>query len=258
MHTMPDLLRMAPGVQVARVASGAWAISIRGFSDQYANKLLVLVDGRSVYNEAFGGVYWDMLDTGVQDIDRIEVIRGPAAAMWGPNAVNGVINILTKPAKATQGGSVTAEAGSETESGASVRYGSELGAHTQYRVSGSSSTFAPVPSDGPSPLSGWTRHSLGFRMDWTPNAADSLTVSGQGMESVSGYLSAPVSPANPFPAPRNSVGRSFDGDVMGLPRGSAFPVISDPVAPEVPPRAWDLEFQASAARPAGLAGLRDR
>jgi iron complex outermembrane receptor protein len=214
MRTLPDLLRMAPGVQVARVASGAWAISIRGFSDQYANKLLVLVNGRSVYNQAFGGVYWDMLDIGVEDIDRIEVIRGPAAAMWGPNAVNGVINILTNLAKATQGGSVTAEAGSESEAGASVRYGGELGTRAQYRVSGGASTFAPLSSTGPTPSSGWTRHSLGFRMDWTPDADDSLTISGQGMESASGYLSAPVTPANPFPTPRDSVGRSYNGNVM--------------------------------------------
>src|SRR5579862_2619698 len=116
MQSLPELLRLAPGVQVARLESGAWAISIRGFSDQYANKLLVLVDGRSVYNEAYGGVFWDMQEMAVADIERIEVIRGPAAAMWGPNAVNGVISILTKPAESTQGGLAMAEGGSASQS----------------------------------------------------------------------------------------------------------------------------------------------
>jgi iron complex outermembrane recepter protein len=213
-HTLPDLLRMAPGVQVAQVASGTWAVSIRGFADQYSNKLLVLVDGRSVYNDAYGGVFWDMLETSIDDIDRIEVIRGPAAAIWGPNAVNGVINILTKAAKDTQGGLVTAVAGSETEAGASVRYGDSLGKNAQYRVTGSSQTHGPLVSDGFDPVTGWTRHSLGFRMDWSPHAADSVSISGQGMESALGNLSLPITPANPFPTPAAVMERSFEGNIM--------------------------------------------
>ena len=96
MTTIPDLLRLAPGVQVAQINSNKWAVSVRGFNGLYANKLLVLVDGRSVYNRLFSGVLWDAEDLMLDDIDRIEVIRGPGAAMWGANAVNGVINIVTK------------------------------------------------------------------------------------------------------------------------------------------------------------------
>ena len=90
---LPDLLRMAPGVEVSRLDAGNWAISIRGFNTDFSNKLLVLVDGQSIYNEEYGGVFWDTEQMPVEDIDRIEVIRGPGAAMWGANAVNGVINI---------------------------------------------------------------------------------------------------------------------------------------------------------------------
>src|SRR5580704_3319565 len=93
MYSLPELLRLAPGVQVARTSSGQWAISIRGFNSEFANKLLVLVDGRVVYNEEWAGVFWDMQEMPLDNIERIEVVRGPGAAMWGANAVNGVINI---------------------------------------------------------------------------------------------------------------------------------------------------------------------
>jgi iron complex outermembrane receptor protein len=95
MRTIPELLRLVPGVQVGRINSSNWAVSIRGFNDQFANKLLVLVDGRSIYQRVFSGVFWDAEDMVMEDIERIEVIRGPGAAVWGANAVNGVINIVT-------------------------------------------------------------------------------------------------------------------------------------------------------------------
>lgn len=99
---VPDVLRMVPGVDVAQLTSAKWAISIRGFNGQYSNKLLVLVDGRTVYNSIFAGVFWDSENVPLESIDRIEVIRGPGAAVWGSNAVNGVINIITKRADGTQ------------------------------------------------------------------------------------------------------------------------------------------------------------
>lgn len=92
---IPEVLRMAPGVQVARISATEWAVNIRGLNEQFSNKLLVLVDGRSVYTHVYSGVFWDMQDTLLEDIERIEIIRGPGAALWGVNAVNGVINIIT-------------------------------------------------------------------------------------------------------------------------------------------------------------------
>ncbi len=110
---IPDLLRMVPGVDVARVDQNSWSISIRGFSDLYGRKLLVLIDGRTVYTPTFSGVFWDQQDVPLENIDRIEVIRGPGGTVWGANAMNGVINIMTKSAKATQGGLITAGGGSQ-------------------------------------------------------------------------------------------------------------------------------------------------
>ena len=97
MTTIPDLLRLVPGVDVAQINSNKWAVSVRGFNSLYANKLLVLVDGRSLYNRLFGGVLWGTEDLMLDDVDRIEVIRGPGAAMWGANTINGVVNIITRP-----------------------------------------------------------------------------------------------------------------------------------------------------------------
>jgi iron complex outermembrane receptor protein len=105
---IPDLLRMVPGIHVAQLDANIWAISIRGFTDRYGDKVLVLIDGRSVYTPLTSGVNWDQQDVPLEDIDRIEVIRGPGGTVWGANAVNGVINIITKSAKATQGGLASA------------------------------------------------------------------------------------------------------------------------------------------------------
>src|SRR6185295_14810667 len=132
MTTIPDVLRLAPGVDVAQINSNKWSVSVRGFNGLYANKLLVLVDGRSVYNRIFSGVFWDAEDLMLDDIDRIEVIRGPGAALWGANAVNGVINIVTRPAAETQGTLVRVEAGRLGAQGA-VRYGGSLG-RASYRL----------------------------------------------------------------------------------------------------------------------------
>jgi iron complex outermembrane receptor protein len=125
--SIPEALRLAPGVQVARIDANKWAITVRGFAGRFANKLLVLIDGHTVYNTAFSGVYWDIQDTMLEDIDRIEVIRGPGAALWGANAVNGVINIITRRADETQGGLVTAGGGTEERGFGGARYGLKVG-----------------------------------------------------------------------------------------------------------------------------------
>jgi iron complex outermembrane receptor protein len=121
--SIPEALRMVPGLQVAQLDSNKWSVSARGFAGRFANKLLVLVDGRTVYTPGFSGVYWEQLDLVLEDIERIEVIRGPGATLWGANAVNGVINIITKSAADTQGGLALIGAGSEERLNGVLRYG---------------------------------------------------------------------------------------------------------------------------------------
>src|SRR5262249_22438681 len=131
--SIPEALRLAPGVDVARINTSGWAISIRGFNSELANKLLVLIDGREVYDPLFSGVYWDVQDMPLEDIERIEVIRGPGASLWGANAVNGVINIITKSAADTQGGLVRAAAGDMERGSLTARYGGAVCGPCQLR-----------------------------------------------------------------------------------------------------------------------------
>jgi outer membrane receptor protein involved in Fe transport len=134
--SIPEALRLVPGLEVARVDASQWAISARGFNDVFANKLLVLQDGRSIYSPVFSGVFWDVQGTMMDDIDRIEVIRGPGATLWGANAVNGVINIITKKAKDTQGVLASAGGGSQDRGFVNVRYGGRIGDQGFFRVYG--------------------------------------------------------------------------------------------------------------------------
>src|SRR5579863_8813013 len=123
---IPDLLRMVPGMDVSQINANTWAVSARGFNQQFTNKLLVLIDGRAVYTPLLGGVNWDTQNMPLEDIDRIEVIRGPGATVWGANAVNGVINIVTKPAADTKGALVSVLAGSDGEVKALAQYGENI------------------------------------------------------------------------------------------------------------------------------------
>ncbi len=199
--SFPEILRLAPGVQVARSSSGSWAISIRGFNDDSANKLLVLVDGRSVYNELASGVDWDRLAIPPADIERIEVIRGPGAAIWGTNAVNGVINIITKSAKDAQGALITAEAGSAPEFSASGRYGGSIGSNAYYRIGiQDNDTAAFTSTDGQKPADGWNNARANFRIDWNASKADTVLLAGVVYRSEVGH-EYPTQPAGePFPA----------------------------------------------------------
>src|SRR5580704_16449290 len=124
--SIPDLLRMVPGIHAAQINAHTWAISIRGFTDKYGDKVLVMIDGRSVYSPLSSGVDWDQQDVPLEDIDRIEVIRGPGGTVWGANAVNGVINIMTKNAKATQGGLASASGGSQESAQGLLQYGGTI------------------------------------------------------------------------------------------------------------------------------------
>src|SRR5271165_1547941 len=133
---IPDLLRMVPGVNVARMSANTWAISIRGFNDSFADKVLVLIDGRSVYNPITSGVSWDQQDVPLEDIERIEVIRGPGGTVWGANAMNGVINIITASAADTKGGLAVGAAGSSQSAAGLLQYGGDAGSNGAYRVFG--------------------------------------------------------------------------------------------------------------------------
>ncbi len=163
--SIPELLRLVPGVQVASINSNKRAVSVRGLNSLYSNKLLVMVDGRSIYNPAFSAVLWDTEDLMLEDVERIEVIRGPGGAMWGANAVNGVINIITAPSSQTKGG-VARVSGGTFDSAAAFRYGGTLG-KASYRayVQGSAHGDSVLPSGGPA-NDNWHSVTSGFRTDW--------------------------------------------------------------------------------------------
>jgi iron complex outermembrane recepter protein len=177
--TLPDALRMVPGLDVAQISGNTWAISSRGFNDAFANKMLVLVDGRTVYSPVFSGVLWDTEDLLLADIDRIEVIRGPGAALWGTNAVNGVINIISKTASKTQGILATAAGGNVEGGYGSAQYGGQIGGEGFYRIFAKGFAKNSVPGvPGQGPQDGWDLGHGGFRTDWTLSPRDSLTVEG--------------------------------------------------------------------------------
>jgi len=165
-NSIPEVLRLVPGLQVARIDLSSWAISARGYTGQFASKLLVMVDGRSVYSPVFSGVFWDQLNMPLEDIARIEVIRGPGATMWGANAVNGVINIITKDTRQTQGGLVRASAGYNERMSGNIRYGGKLGDRTFYRAYASGFDRT---QDGEAIVSGrddyWNDLRVGLRLD---------------------------------------------------------------------------------------------
>src|SRR5438309_2230732 len=176
---IPEALRLAPGIQVARIDENKWAISSRGFNGRFADKLLVLIDGRSVYTPLFSGVYWNVQDVMLEDVDRIEVIRGPRATLWGANAVNGVINIITKPAKDTQGALLSAGGGNQERGFGAVRYGGKLGDRGHYRFFAKYfNRDAFAQSSGDDAVDGWNILREGFRTDWKVTDQDSLTVQG--------------------------------------------------------------------------------
>ena len=177
--SIPEALRISPGLNVARVNKSIWSISARGFNSQFANKLLVMVDGRSVYTPLFSGVYWDVQDTLLEDIDRIEIIRGPGATLWGANAVNGVINIMTKRAEDTQGLLLSAGRGGEEGVFAGFRYGDKVGSKLHYRVYGKYfSRDESVQTDGSAAHDAREMEQVGFLLDWKPTDTDFVTFQG--------------------------------------------------------------------------------
>ncbi len=175
--TLPEALRLAPNLQVAQANSSQWAISARGFDNVLADKLLVLIDGRTVYTPQYAGVYWDVQVPPLETIDRIEVISGPGGTLWGANAVNGVINIITKSAKDTQGWSVEAGGGQGLRGAGEIRYGGTLSPNVTYRAYASG--FAQgntMLTNGKDAHDQWNMEQGGFRMDWDARGADRVTV----------------------------------------------------------------------------------
>jgi iron complex outermembrane recepter protein len=183
--SIPELLRMVPGLDVAHIDAGKWAISARGFNGRYADKLLVLIDGRSLYSSVQSGVLWEVQDVMLEDIERIEVIRGPGATLWGAGAVNGIINIITKSAKDTQGGLVRVGGGVQERGSAAVRYGGPFGQKGHYRIYGNGfdrGPFAKGPDGIGTNVDGWHMFQGGFRTDWQLSNRDALTVEGDAYQ----------------------------------------------------------------------------
>jgi iron complex outermembrane receptor protein len=220
--SIPEVLRMVPGLDVAQIDANKWAITSRGFNERFADKVLVMIDGRTVLTPLSSGVNWDAQDTILDDIDRIEVIRGPGASVWGANAVNGVINIITKTAKDTQGGLVTEGGGSQERESGAVRYGATLGNRGFYRVFAkylnrdafTNSSGGQAADDG-RVLRG------GFRTDWVLSDRDDLTVqgdvySGNEGQTVSGILSLTPGAPGGLQGTFNSRTNISGGDVLGL------------------------------------------
>ena len=210
--SIPEALRMAPGLSVARIDANKWAVTVRGFNDRFASKLLVQVDGRVVYNQLTGGVYWDVPDLVLQDVERIEIIRGPGATVWGSNAVNGIINIITKNSKDTQGLMVAAGGGSEDNGITSVRYGGHVNDDLHFRVYGKwnerdrsflpsgGSQLLPPPSGVPFERANDDSRAGrgGFRVDWAATSDDTVQIQGDAFAVSSGRADFRPQVAAPF------------------------------------------------------------
>jgi iron complex outermembrane receptor protein len=176
-RSLPQALRLAPNLQVAQIDANQYAISARGFNNAIGNKLLVLVDGRTVYTPFYSGVFWDQQDLMLADVERIEVISGPGATLWGANAVNGVINVITRAARDTQGTLVSVEGGSK-EAQAAARYGGHWGDSGQFRVYAKRVQHQNTETQAGAPASDdWNQRQLGFRTDWSA-ASDTFTLQG--------------------------------------------------------------------------------
>lgn len=214
--SIPELLRMAPGLEVARINANIWAITARGFNGRFADKLLVMIDGRSVYTPLSSGVNWDLQDLVLEDIERIEVIRGPGATLWGANAVNGVINIITKSAKDTQGGLLTIGGGSEEHEFGSFRYGGQLGGNTHYRVYAKYFNRAnTLDASGKNAADHWDMLHGGFRLDSQASARDSLTLQGDIFQGDIGQTSSLTLLTPPFRRIVSGHRPASGGNLMG-------------------------------------------
>jgi iron complex outermembrane recepter protein len=214
--SIPELLRLVPGVEVARVDSDHWSVGIRGFGAVLASKLLVLIDGRSVYTPLFAGVYWQVQATPLEDIDRIEVIRGPGGTIWGANAVDGVINIITKSAKETHGSMVSLSGGNADEGTGTVRYGDGNDRGFHYRVYGMGFDRSPeFHPEGAGNFDDWRMGQAGFRADRDLGARDTFTFQGDIYREISGEATTYALYSPPSQVNVNGYAQLTGGNLMG-------------------------------------------
>jgi iron complex outermembrane recepter protein len=211
--SLPEALRLAPGVEVARIDSVKWSIGIRGFGSRLSRAVLVLLDGRTVYSPLFHGVYWEVQDTLMEDIERIEVIRGPGGTIWGANAVNGVINIITKKAKDTLGELASGGGGDLNHVLGEARYGGKQGDVDYRAYAKGTSVGSEYHADGNN-FDGWSREQGGFRADWTPDSRDTATLQGDIYDSRMGESNRITSLTPPFSFISNQVADLSGGNVI--------------------------------------------
>ena len=219
--TIPDLLRMVPGMEVARINSNKWAITSRGFNQEFANKLLVMIDGRSIYGPLFGGIRWDTHDVMLEDVDRIEVIRGSGGTLWGSNAVNGIINIVTKNAKDTQGTILVGEVSDIEHNLTAARYGGKLNNSTYFRIY--SKYFDRDDSPNPDHIHNtdhsvkdeWDTFRTGFRIDSYPKENDHWTLIGDIYNGNIGESTTIYSLTSPISQESSHHNKISGGDLLG-------------------------------------------
>ena len=212
--SIPEVLRLAPGVEVARIDAVKWSIGIRGFGSRLSRAVLVVIDGRTVYSPLYAGVYWEVQDTLMEDVDRIEIIRGPGATIWGPNAVNGVINIITKSSKDTHGGLASAGGGNEQRF-LNFRYGAGDGTNFNYRVYGKAFTRGPEFHPDHANFDDWQMGQGGFRMDWDLQSGDTVTLQGDLYKGAIGESISVATEPTVRPAIVQQDGQLSGGNLLG-------------------------------------------
>jgi iron complex outermembrane recepter protein len=214
-NSIPEVLRMVPGLHVARIDSQKYSITSRGYSGRFADDLLVLIDGRTVYSPLVAGVFWEVQDLPLEDIERIEVTRGPGGTLWGANAVNGAIHIITKKAQDTQGALVTIGGGTEERAFTTMRYGGQFGSNLSYRLYGKlfdrdRTTSAEESHDD------WRMGRTGGRLDWNPGTNDSITLQGDYYHGQAGQLTSfPTTTGPSFSTNAVEDVRMSGGNVLG-------------------------------------------
>jgi len=194
--SIPEALRLVPGVEVARIDSDQWAVGIRGTETNFSKGVLVLIDGRSVYTPLYAGVYWDVQDVVLEDVDRIEVIRGPGATIWGPNSADGVIDIITKKALETQGFLASSLGGNVDRFLSEARYGGTLGDNLSYRIYGKGFIREPEHNSNGNDFDGWHQERGGFRLDWNPSPRSDYMLEGDAYGGTSPAETGPLSVVN--------------------------------------------------------------